>query len=74
MDDYLAMPEERRAVARSSVEADTPVGPCKNEYVWFLDFDEDGKKIVKIVEFLDASAAKVLLGLLRGGGYVEGGH
>lgn len=74
MDDYLAVSEERRCVARSSLEAETPVGIYKNEYVWFLDFDEIGKTIVKIVEFLDASAAKELLDLLRNGGYVEEGH
>jgi ketosteroid isomerase-like protein len=37
------------------------VGPYKNEYVWFLRFDEEGKKITEIVEFLDSKAAAEIL-------------
>jgi hypothetical protein len=37
------------------------VGPYKNEYVWFLRFDESGEKITEIVEFLDSKAAAEIL-------------
>lgn len=68
---YVGVPEERRAVARSSVKALTPVGPYKNEYVWFLTFDEAGEKIVKVVEFVDSLAAMEWLGKLKEGKYLE---
>ncbi|CAK1365529.1 hypothetical protein CB0940_09966 [Cercospora beticola] len=71
LEDYISVPAERRAVARSSVKAQSPVGSYENDYVWFLNFDEEGKKIVKIVEFVDGLAAKELLGKLKEGGYVE---
>ncbi|GIZ48143.1 hypothetical protein CKM354_001121600 [Cercospora kikuchii] len=71
LEDYVGVPEERRAVARSSVKALTPVGPYKNEYVWFLTFDEAGEKIVKVVEFVASLAAKELLGKLEEGKYLE---
>ena len=41
--------------------ADTTVGDYKNEYVWFLSFDESGNKIVSITEFMDSAAAKDIL-------------
>lgn len=69
--DYLAVPEDRRVVARSSVEAATPVGPYKNEYVWFLTFDDSGRKVVNVTEFVDALAAKELLGRLKESGYLD---
>ncbi len=55
IDDYLAVPAERRAVCRLSMTATTPVGEYDNEYVFFFDFNESGTKLTKIVEFLDAT-------------------
>ena len=57
VDDYLGDPEERRSVVRASVDATTAVGPFKNEYVFFFDFDESGEKITKITEFVDSVAS-----------------
>ncbi|KAK3706625.1 hypothetical protein LTR37_012634 [Vermiconidia calcicola] len=53
IDYYLAVPEERRAVCRSSLSATTAVGPYSNVYVWFLTFDDKGEKITSITEMLD---------------------
>lgn len=52
------------------MKAQSPVGSYENDYVWFLNFDEEGKKIVKIVEFVDGLAAKELLGKLKEGEYL----
>lgn len=56
--DFVAAPAEHRAVCRSSMSAMTPAGPFNNEYVWFFTFDETGKKITVIEEFLDSKATK----------------
>jgi len=68
IDDYMAIPSQRRAVCRSSMTATTPVGPYSNVYVWFLEFDESGEKIVIIEEFYDTKAAGELLGKLKDAG------
>jgi ketosteroid isomerase-like protein len=61
MKQYLAVPAERRVVCLTSLDSTTTVGPYKNEYVWFLRFDETGSKITEIVEFLDSKAAAEIL-------------
>lgn len=71
MNDYMVVASERRVVCRSSMTANTPVGLLKNEYVWFLKFNEDGSKISSIVEFMDGIAAKSLLGKLSEAGYLS---
>lgn len=69
LDDYVAAPEVKRAVARSHVEAQTPVGPYHNEYVWFFTFDQSGQKITQITEFIDVEAAKSIMHSLAAEGY-----
>lgn len=71
IDDYLAVPAERRCVCRSSLSASTAVGPYKNEYVWFLTFSEDGKSITKITEFLDSKGASEVVVKLREAGILK---
>jgi ketosteroid isomerase-like protein len=71
IDDYMAVPEDRRAVCRSSMTAQTAVGPFSNEYVWFFKFDESGKKIVEIAEFFDGIAARDILGRFKEAGLVK---
>lgn len=66
--EYIGIPEEHRAVLRSSTEASTYVGPFLNEYVWFLKFDEAGEKIVDIIEFMDSSAVKDIFARLESAG------
>lgn len=58
INDFVAAPADRRAVCRSSMTAMTPAGKFENEYVWFFTFDESGKKITHIEEFLDSKATK----------------
>lgn len=58
INDFVAAPADRRAVCRSSMKAMTPAGKFENEYVWFFTFDESGKKITHIEEFLDSKATK----------------
>ncbi|KAK4955688.1 hypothetical protein LTR10_006627 [Elasticomyces elasticus] len=69
--DYLAIPNERRAVCRTSLTADTPVGSYANDYVWFFTFDEDGGKIVSITEFMDSKAGAEMLRKLTDAGLFE---
>ncbi|KAK3655183.1 hypothetical protein LTR56_003604 [Elasticomyces elasticus] len=69
--DYLAVPNERRAVCRTSLTADTSVGPYANDYVWFFTFDEDGRKIVSITEFMDSKAGAEMLRKLTEAGLFE---
>lgn len=71
IEDYMAVPSERRAVCRTSLSATTPVGPYSNEYVWFLKFDESGEKIVSIVEFFDSKAAAEVLARFREAGLLQ---
>ncbi|KAK5118391.1 hypothetical protein LTR62_002905 [Meristemomyces frigidus] len=54
MNDYVAVPAERRAVVRSTMLADAPWGEFRNEYVWFLRFTEDGLLVTEIIEFIDS--------------------
>lgn len=35
--------------------ADTDIGPYENEYALILQFAEDGRKVVKILEFVDSA-------------------
>ena len=58
IDDYFAAPEARRAVVRSTLCANTPVGPYNNEYVWIFTFSESGEEIVSITEFMDTKAVE----------------
>lgn len=53
MSEYTADLIQRRTVCYSKIQATSIAGPFSNEYVWFLTFDESGKKITSIVEFLD---------------------
>lgn len=71
MDDYLAVPSERHCVCRSSLTAQTPVGLYSNNHLWYLWFDESGTKITKIVEHVDAVAAKELFARLVEAGLRE---
>ena len=41
-----------------SARADTSAGEYVNEYVWLLDFDETGKKIIRTKEFSDSLMAR----------------
>ncbi|KAK1064290.1 hypothetical protein LTR74_008767 [Friedmanniomyces endolithicus] len=69
--DYLAVPTELRAVCRTSLDADTPVGPYHNDYVWFFTFDSTGQSIVSIIEFVDSKAGATLLGKLNEAGLLQ---
>ncbi|KAF2225385.1 hypothetical protein BDZ85DRAFT_66046 [Elsinoe ampelina] len=68
INDYLASPAERRAICRSSMTASTAAGPFNNEYVWFLTFDETGKQITRIEEFLDSAATQEIRARFRDAG------
>ncbi|KAL8940615.1 MAG: hypothetical protein Q9216_002728 [Gyalolechia sp. 2 TL-2023] len=41
-----------------SARADTAAGEYVNEYVWLLDFDESGEKILRTKEFSDSVMAR----------------
>ncbi|GAD98459.1 hypothetical protein PTT_17281 [Paecilomyces variotii No. 5] len=54
-------PEHRELVCYASGVGESPVGLYKNEYVFFLNFNETGEKITKIEEFVDSAFAKEYL-------------
>lgn len=58
--DYIVNLQERKVAVYSTLTATTSFGPFKNEYVWFLDFDQTGEKITRIKEFLDSQATNDL--------------
>lgn len=45
--------EAHRIVMWLKARADTMVGEYVNEYMWTLDFDETGEKIIRMHEFVD---------------------
>ncbi|KAK4561653.1 hypothetical protein LTR86_004332 [Recurvomyces mirabilis] len=65
IDDYVAVHTERRAVVRSTMQADAPWGLFENEYVWYLTFTEDGRLITDIVEFIDSLSTQEVRAKLR---------
>lgn len=65
MYDYTADNSQRRTACRSALSATTPVGPYTNEYVWFLSFDQEGKKITAITEFIDGKKADEVRAALK---------
>lgn len=72
VDDYGREPEERRAVCRSTLKAQTPVGLFNSEYVWLFDFDESGKKPISVAEFVDTQSMNVIRYKLAGAGLAAG--
>jgi hypothetical protein len=44
---------ERKVVLWLSARADTAAGEYLNEYMWVLEFDESGEKVVQSKEFVD---------------------
>lgn len=68
MHEYTVDLAQRRTVCWSSLEATTALGPYTNDYVWFLTFDESGRKITAITEFIDTKKAEeVRAGLKEAG-------
>ena len=45
--------EARKVVMWLSARADTAAGEYVNEYMWVLEFDESGEKVVEVKEFVD---------------------
>jgi hypothetical protein len=46
--------EARKVVMWLSARADTAAGEYVNEYMWMLEFDESGEKVVEAKEFVDS--------------------
>lgn len=51
--DVIEDVDARKVVMWLSARADTAAGEYVNEYMWVLDFDEKGEKIVGVKEFVD---------------------
>jgi len=49
---------QRKICMWLSARADTLAGEYVNEYVWNMEFDEEGKKIVRFKEFVDTVMAR----------------
>ncbi|KAJ5306863.1 hypothetical protein N7508_005878 [Penicillium antarcticum] len=54
-------PENHCAAVHASGIGESPVAEYKNEYAFFLEFNETGDKITKIEEFVDAAFSKNFL-------------
>ncbi|KAH9845793.1 Cytochrome-P450 [Teratosphaeria destructans] len=52
--DWLEDVPARRIVMYLQARADTEAGEYVNEYMWTLDFDESGERVVRSTEFVDA--------------------
>jgi ketosteroid isomerase-like protein len=47
--------EAHKCVMHASSTANTGIGDYANEYALFLEFTDDGKKVVNIEEFVDSA-------------------
>lgn len=56
--DYFASAEKRRAWLHCSMTADHHGNSYDNEYMFVLSFDEEGKKLTKIVEMVDSQRVR----------------
>ncbi|KAL8945616.1 MAG: hypothetical protein Q9222_007865 [Ikaeria aurantiellina] len=54
LDELVEDLTNRRVCMWLSARADTAAGEYVNEYVWLLDFDESGKKIIQTKEYSDS--------------------
>ncbi|KAF2111084.1 hypothetical protein BDV96DRAFT_582497 [Lophiotrema nucula] len=65
----------KRAIVRASYWM-KPKGseePVENDIVWFLDMEEDGKRVKKSVEFVDAAATgRIMEIMMKQAGQVNG--
>lgn len=58
-------PEQHMAAVHASGVGDSPVAPYKNEYAFFLTFNEAGDKITRIEEFVDAQFSQSFLAKVK---------
>ena len=58
IDDLVEDTQNHRICMWLTARADTMAGEYVNEYVWLLDFDETGKKIVRSKEYSDSVMAR----------------
>ncbi|MCJ1402007.1 hypothetical protein MMC11_005226 [Xylographa trunciseda] len=56
--DILEDSEARRICMWLYAKADTAAGEYLNEYVWILQFDESGKRIISQKEYVDTAMQK----------------
>lgn len=58
MDELIEDSANHRICMWLSARADTAAGEYVNEYVWLLDFDESGTKIMRTKEYSDSVMAR----------------
>lgn len=58
VDELIEDPDNHKICMWLSARADTAAGEYVNEYVWLLDFDESGTKILNTKEFSDSVMAR----------------
>ena len=58
--------EQRKICMWLLARADTDVGEYRNEYLWLMEFDESGEKIVGTKEFVDVGMARDFWPKLKG--------
>ena len=47
--------EQHMAVVHAKGFAESPIGPYRNEYAYFLTFNGDGTKVTRVDEFVDSA-------------------
>jgi len=58
VNDVVEDRESQRICMWLSARADTAAGEYINEYMWTMDFDESGRKLIQVREFVDAVVNK----------------
>lgn len=66
--------ENHKAAVHATSHSDSVIGPYDNEYVFLLEFTEDGTKIVKMEEMVDSAYVLGFLKRLRESGFGGVGH
>lgn len=65
VNDVIEDNEARKIVMWLSAKGDSKVGEYRNEYMWTIEFDASGDKIVRMKEFVDTAMIKEFYPQLR---------
>lgn len=58
-------PDQHMAVVHASGSGDTPFLPYKNEYAFFLMFNDAGDQVIRIEEFVDSQFSGEFFGKMQ---------
>jgi len=58
VNDVIEDSEAKKIVMFVSARGDTPIGEYRNEYVWKMEFDQEGEKVDRWTEFVDVGMVR----------------